>query len=84
MDVFECFTVPKPAPSVNVHAAMGLVVTPRARRRRRRARPGADRRSRDAEHGEAELAGSKELAALRVELIALRDDIRALSRRAPE
>lgn len=39
---------------------------------------------RDAEHGEAELAGSRELAALRVELIALRDDIRAMSRRARE
>jgi voltage-gated potassium channel len=39
---------------------------------------------RDAEHAETELAGSKELAALRVELIALRDDIRALSRWAPE
>ena len=27
MDVFGCFTVPKPAPPVNVHTAMGLVVT---------------------------------------------------------
>ena len=35
---------------------------------------------RDAENNEAELAGAKELAALREELIALRDDIRALSR----
>jgi voltage-gated potassium channel len=39
---------------------------------------------RDAENNEAELAGAKELAALREELIALRDDIRALSRRSPE
>jgi voltage-gated potassium channel len=39
---------------------------------------------RDAENNEAELAGAKELAALREELIALRNDIRALSRRSPE
>jgi voltage-gated potassium channel len=39
---------------------------------------------RDAENSEAELAGAKELAALREELIALRNDIRALSRRSPE
>ena len=39
---------------------------------------------RDAEHTAAELAGAKELAALREELIALRNDIRALSRRSPE
>ena len=39
---------------------------------------------RDAENNEAELAGAKELADLRKELIALRDDIRALSRRPPE
>ncbi len=39
---------------------------------------------RDAENTEAELAGAKELAALREELIALRNDIRALSRRSPE
>jgi voltage-gated potassium channel len=36
---------------------------------------------RDAESGEAELAGAKELAAVREELIAVRNDIRALSRR---
>jgi voltage-gated potassium channel len=35
---------------------------------------------RDAENDEAELAGAKELAILRAEVIALRDDIRALSR----
>lgn len=35
---------------------------------------------RDAESGEAELAGAKEIAALREELTGLRDDIRALSR----
>lgn len=39
---------------------------------------------RDAENDEAELAGAKQLAALREEVIALRDDIRALSRRPPE
>jgi len=39
---------------------------------------------RDAENDEAELAGAKQLAALRKEVIALRDDIRALSRRSPE
>jgi len=39
---------------------------------------------RDAANEEAELAGAKELAALREEMIALRDDIRALSRRPPE
>jgi len=39
---------------------------------------------RDAENNEAELAGSKELLALREELAALRDDIRALSRPPPE
>jgi len=39
---------------------------------------------RDAENSETELAGAKELAALREELTALRDDIRALSRRLPE
>jgi voltage-gated potassium channel len=39
---------------------------------------------RDAENSEAELAGAKELAALREELIALRDDVRALSRRPSE
>jgi len=39
---------------------------------------------RDAESSDAELAGAKELAALRKELIALRDDIRAQSRRPPE
>jgi voltage-gated potassium channel len=39
---------------------------------------------RDAENDEAELAGAKELAILREEVIALRDDIRALSRRPPE
>ncbi|HEX6304343.1 MAG TPA: potassium channel family protein [Anaerolineales bacterium] len=38
---------------------------------------------RDAENIEAELAGAKEIGALREELIALRDDIRALSRGAP-
>ena len=27
MDVSECYTVPKPAPPVNVHPTMGLVVT---------------------------------------------------------
>ena len=36
---------------------------------------------RDAENGEAELAGANQLAALRDEVIALREDIRALSRR---
>lgn len=36
---------------------------------------------RDAENDEAELAGAKQLAALRDEVTALRDDIRALSRR---
>lgn len=39
---------------------------------------------RDAENDEAELAGAKQLAALREEVTALRDDIRALSRRPPE
>jgi voltage-gated potassium channel len=39
---------------------------------------------RDAENNEAELAGAKQLAALREEVIALRGDIRALSRRPPE
>jgi len=39
---------------------------------------------RDAENDESELAGAKEVAALREELIALRDDIRALLRRPPE
>ncbi|HUU39067.1 MAG TPA: ion transporter [Candidatus Desulfaltia sp.] len=39
---------------------------------------------RDAENSEAELAGAKEVAALREELVALRDDIRALPRRPPE
>jgi voltage-gated potassium channel len=39
---------------------------------------------RDAENDEAELAGAKQLAALQAEVIALRDDIRALSRRPPE
>jgi len=38
---------------------------------------------RDAENSEAELAGAKELAALREELLALREDIRAQSRRPP-
>jgi len=39
---------------------------------------------RDAENSEAELAGAKELADLRKELIALRGEISALSGRAPE
>lgn len=39
---------------------------------------------RDAEDNEAELAGAKELAALREELTALRGDIRALSQQPPE
>jgi voltage-gated potassium channel len=39
---------------------------------------------RDAENDEAELAGAKQLAALREEVIALRDDISAMSRRPPE
>lgn len=39
---------------------------------------------RDAESSDAELAGAKELADIRKELIALRSDIRALSGRAPE
>lgn len=39
---------------------------------------------RDAESSEAELAGVKELADLRKELISLRDDIRAMSLRPPE
>jgi voltage-gated potassium channel len=38
---------------------------------------------RDAENDQAELAGSKELAAIRGELSALRDEIRALSRHRP-
>ncbi|MGH8178793.1 MAG: potassium channel family protein, partial [Steroidobacter sp.] len=39
---------------------------------------------RDAENDEAELAGAKQLAALREEVIALRNEVRALSRRPPE
>ena len=39
---------------------------------------------RDAENNEAELAGAKELDVLREELLALRNDIRALSRRPSE
>lgn len=39
---------------------------------------------RDAENDEAELAGAKQLAALRQEVIALRNEVRALSRRPPE
>lgn len=39
---------------------------------------------RDAESGEAELAGSRELTALREELVALRRDIRTLSQHLPE
>lgn len=39
---------------------------------------------RDAENTEAELAGAKEVAVLREELIAMRNDIRALSRWPPE
>jgi voltage-gated potassium channel len=39
---------------------------------------------REAENSEAELAGSKELLAIREELAALRNDIRALSRPPPE
>ena len=39
---------------------------------------------RDAENDEAELAGAKQLAAVQEELIALREDIRELSRRPPE
>lgn len=39
---------------------------------------------RDAESGEAEIAGADELAALRSEVSALRNDIRALSQRPPE
>lgn len=39
---------------------------------------------RDAENEEAELAGAKELVALREELAALREEIRALSQRLPE
>jgi voltage-gated potassium channel len=39
---------------------------------------------RDADDDEAELAGSKEILALRKEMAALRDDIRALSRPPPE
>lgn len=38
---------------------------------------------RDAENTDAELAGAKQLSALRDEVIALRDEIRALSRRPP-
>ena len=38
---------------------------------------------RDAENDEAELAGAKQLAALQKEVVALRDDIRALSRQPP-
>jgi voltage-gated potassium channel len=39
---------------------------------------------RDAEDNEAELAGANELATLRQELNALRNEIRALSQRPPE
>ncbi|MDQ2997990.1 MAG: ion transporter [Chloroflexota bacterium] len=39
---------------------------------------------RDAENADAELAGATQLAALREEVLALRDEIRALSRRPPE
>ena len=39
---------------------------------------------RDAESTEAELAGARQLAVLRDEVIALRDEIRALSRQPPE
>lgn len=39
---------------------------------------------RDAENTEAELAGAKEVAVLQEELIAMRNDIRALSRWPPE
>ena len=39
---------------------------------------------RDAENNEAELAGAKEFGVLREELLALRDEIRALSRRPTE
>jgi voltage-gated potassium channel len=39
---------------------------------------------RDAENEEAELAGAKQLATLREEVIALRNDIRTLSQRPPE
>ena len=39
---------------------------------------------RDAESSEAELAGAKELVDLRKELIALREDISAMSWRPPE
>ena len=38
---------------------------------------------RDADNSAAELAGAKELAALRGEVVALRDEIRALVRRPP-
>jgi len=38
---------------------------------------------RDAENDEAELAGGKQLAALRDEVIALREEIRALTRHPP-
>jgi voltage-gated potassium channel len=38
---------------------------------------------RDAENDEAELAGGKQLASLRDEVVALREEIRALSRRSP-
>lgn len=39
---------------------------------------------RDADSGDAELAGAKQLAAIRDEMSALRDEIRALSRQPPE
>jgi len=39
---------------------------------------------RDAENADAELAGATQLAALREEMLALRDEIRALSQRLPE
>ena len=39
---------------------------------------------RDADSGEAELAGARELTALREELIALRGEIRTLSGQPPE
>lgn len=39
---------------------------------------------RDAENNEAELAGAKQLAALREEVVALRNEVRALSRRPAE
>ncbi|WP_373184001.1 ion transporter [Halomonas campaniensis] len=39
---------------------------------------------RDADSSEAELAGAKQLSMLREEVVALRDEIRALSRQSPE